>query len=64
MGYKRSIRQDGMIHAQDYSSLQKRKVNNGRTPDQNKIDICLNCDKENCKGTKRCFQKQKAKEEG
>lgn len=65
MGFKKSLRQDGMIHAQTYSAYQKREVKKGRKPNQNKIDICLNCTKEECKGTKNCFKKAvKAQESG
>lgn len=60
MGFKKEIRQKGMVHASPYSAYQKRNTSNGRTPDQNKIDICLNCTKENCSGTYRCFKKHKA----
>lgn len=64
MSIRRDLRQDGVVHGQTYSNLQKRsRVSNGRIPKQDKIDICVNCTKEKCTGTERCFEKQKKKAE-
>lgn len=64
MDFKKSLRQEGIVHGQTYSNMQKRgRVSNGRAPKQDKIDICINCTKENCTGTDRCFEKQKKKAE-
>ena len=62
MGFKRDLAKDGMVHGQSYSNYQDRKVRHGRKPNQAKIDICLNCTKEKCTGTKACFKKMRAKE--
>lgn len=62
MGFKKELSKCGMIYGQPYSNYQKRKISRGRKPNQAKIDICLNCTKEKCTGTKTCFKKMRAKE--
>lgn len=63
MRFFQQLKQEGVVHATSYSSEQKRKVDNGRAPDQSKVDICLNCTKEKCTGTILCFKKQRQKAE-